>query len=231
MKFSDEDTVRFKIAIAFSAIDDQTNAIRYFNKLPETSRFYQLSRIEELKSLFKLKLFSELNSKANELFYLKSNFSNSVKKIVNLSYLLNNELMPAEKIFLEPFDVQEKSIVQNFYLRKTKPAYKSEILAGVYSTLIPGLGKIYTENYSDGITSFLLTGLFSYLAYTNFNNNHPIRAWIFTLAGAGFYAGNIYGSVASAQIFNAKINFDFINDIYSFIEEEKFFIPEYDFCN
>lgn len=230
LSYSDEDTIRFKIALAFSAIGDQYNAIKNFNSLQETSKLYQISRIEELKSLFNLKQFSQLNSKANELNQLKSDYSDIAKKIVNLSYLLNNESMPSEKIFLEPFDVQEKTIVQNFYFQKTNPDYKSEVLAGVYSAIIPGLGKIYTENYSDGITSFLLTGLFSYLAYTNFNNDHPVRAWIFTLAGAGFYAGNVYGSIASAQIFNAKINFDFINDVYSFIEEKKYFIPEFDFC-
>lgn len=230
LSYSDEDTIRFKIALAFSAIGDQYNAIKNFNSLQETSKLYQISRIEELKSLFNLKQFSQLNSKANELNQLKSDYSDIAKKIVNLSYLLNNESMPSEKIFLEPFDVQEKTIVQNFYFQKTNSDYKSEVLAGVYSAIIPGLGKIYTENYSDGITSFLLTGLFSYLAYTNFNNDHPVRAWIFTLAGAGFYAGNVYGSIASAQIFNAKINFDFINDVYSFIEEKKYFIPEYDFC-
>lgn len=230
LSYSDEDTIRFKIALAFSAIGDQYNAIKNFNSLQETSKLYQISRIEELKSLFNLKQFSQLNSKANELNQLKSDYSDIAKKIVNISYLLNNESMPSEKIFLEPFDVQEKTIVQNFYFQKTNPDYKSEVLAGVYSAIIPGLGKIYTENYSDGITSFLLTGLFSYLAYTNFNNDHPVRAWIFTLAGAGFYAGNVYGSIASAQIFNAKINFDFINDVYSFIEEKKYFIPEYDFC-
>lgn len=230
LSYSDEDTIRFKIALAFSAIGDQYNAIKNFNSLQETSKLYQISRIEELKSLFNLKQFSQLNSKANELNQLKSDYSDIAKKIVNISYLLNNESMPSEKIFLEPFDDQEKTIVQNFYFQKTNPDYKSEVLAGVYSAIIPGLGKIYTENYSDGITSFLLTGLFSYLAYTNFNNDHPVRAWIFTLAGAGFYAGNVYGSIASAQIFNAKINFDFINDVYSFIEEKKYFIPEYDFC-
>ncbi|MDD5609676.1 MAG: hypothetical protein PHY57_14255 [Ignavibacterium sp.] len=230
LSYSDEDTIRFKIALAFSAIGDQYNAIKNFNSLQETSKLYQISRIEELKSLFNLKQFSQLNSKANELNQLKSDYSDIAKKIVNISYLLNNESMPSEKIFLEPFDDQEKTIVQNFYFQKTNPDYKSEVLSGVYSAIIPGLGKIYTENYSDGITSFLLTGLFSYLAYTNFNNDHPVRAWIFTLAGAGFYAGNVYGSIASAQIFNAKINFDFINDVYSFIEEKKYFIPEFDFC-
>ncbi|MDY0083566.1 MAG: hypothetical protein RBR74_10320, partial [Ignavibacteriaceae bacterium] len=166
----------------------------------------------------------------NEIHNLKSDYSVSADKILNLSYLLSDYSTPAEELFLEPFNVQEKPVVQNFFLRKTDPDYKNEILAGVYSAIVPGLGKIYTENYSDGITSFLITGLFSYLAYTNFEHNHPVRAWIFTVIGAGFYAGNIYGSIASAQIFNIKIDFDFVNDVKLFIEDKNYFIPEYDFC-
>lgn len=44
------------------------------------------------------------------------------------------------------------------------------------------------------------------------------------MAGAGFYAGNVYGSIASAQIFNAKINFDFINDVYSLLKKNILFL-------
>lgn len=228
--FFDNDTIRFKIALAFSSMDEHTNALKNFNKLSEASQLYQLSQIEELKSFFKLKLFPQLSSKVSEIHNLKSEYSLNADKILNFSYLLNNYSIPSEKLFLEPFNDQEKPIVQNFYLRKTNPDYKSEILAGIYSAIIPGLGKIYTENYSDGITAFLITGIFSYLAYTNFEHKHLTRAWIFTAASAGFYAGNIYGSVASAQIFNVKVNFDFINDVNSFIEAKNYFIPEYDFC-
>ena len=230
LNFFDNDTIRFKIALAFSLMDEHTNALKNFNKLSEASQLYQLSQIEELKSFFKLKLFPQLSSKVSEIHNLKSEYSLSADKILNISYLMNNYSVPSEELFLEPFNNQEKPIVQNFYLRKTNPDYKSEILAGVYSAIIPGLGKIYTENYSDGITAFLITGIFSYLAYTNFEHRHLTQAWIFTAAGAGFYAGNIYGSIASAQIFNVKINFDFINDVNSFIEEKNYFIPKYDFC-
>ncbi len=230
LNFFDNDTIRFKIALAFSSMDEHTNALKNFNKLSEASQLYQLSQIEELKSFFKLKLFPQLSSKVSEIHNLKSEYSLNADKILNFSYLLNGYSIPSEKLFLEPFNNQEKPIVQNFYLRKTNPDYKSEILAGIYSAIIPGLGKIYTENYSDGITAFLITGIFSYLAYTNFEHRHLTRAWIFTVASAGFYAGNIYGSVASAQIFNVKVNFDFINDVNSFIEAKNYFIPEYDFC-
>ena len=76
----------------------------------------------------------------------------------------------------------------------------------------------------------LATGLLAFLAYDNFRADHEARAWIFTGLGAFFYAGNIYGSIASAQIFNAKIDFDFNEGLRLFLEKENYFLPQYDFC-
>ena len=70
---------------------------------------------------------------------------------------------------------------------------------------MPGLGKVYTENYIDGFFAAFLTGVFGYMAYTDFNAEHDARGWIFTGVSAFFYTGSIYGSAASAQIYNAKI--------------------------
>lgn len=230
LKYLDNDTIKFKIALAYSNMDDNANALNSFNRLSKTSVFYELSQIEKLKSLFEQKYFAQLNYRAREIIHSKSNYVNTAEKILILSYLLNDQILPSENILLDPFNAHEKIAVQDLYLRKTNPDYKSELLAGIYSGLVPGLGKIYTENYGDGITAFVLTGLLSYLAFTNFENDHTTRAWIFTALGAGFYAGNIYGSVASAQIFNSKVNFEFTNEVNLFIEQNNYFIPQYDFC-
>ncbi|MCW8960516.1 MAG: hypothetical protein OQK29_03065, partial [Ignavibacteriaceae bacterium] len=80
-------------------------------------------------------------------------------------------------------------------------------------------------------TALLATGLLAFLAYDNFRANHKTRAWIFTGLGAFFYSGNIYGSIAAAQIFNARVNFEFKEGIKLFLEQENYFLPQYDFCN
>jgi hypothetical protein len=90
---------------------------------------------------------------------------------------------------------------------------------------------MYVGEWGDGITGFLLTGLFAFLAYDNFKADQNTRAWIFTGIGAFFYAGNIYGSIAATQIYNAKINFDFQNGLNLFLQQENYFLPDYDFCN
>ncbi len=83
---------------------------------------------------------------------------------------------------------------------------KSPLLAGVLSTLIPGLGKAYTGDWKDGIVSLIFTGGMAFQAVRKFNqfgaNNY--RPWVYTAIGSGFYLGNIYGSVKSAKNKNRK---------------------------
>ena len=230
LKEIDDDTTQFKIALGYSLINYQSNPLQKFNLIVNSSAFYEQSRIEKLKSFFLQNADSLFYLSANELINSNSPYSNNAHRLNNTSLLLTENVLPEKEKFLIPFVNDEKSILNNFYDSKKNPPYKNEVLAGILSAIIPGTGKIYTENYGDGITAFLLTGLFSYLAYTNFEHNHPTRAWIFTVLGTGFYAGNVYGSVASAQIFNAKINFEFDEGVKLFLEEKNYFTPVYDFC-
>jgi TM2 domain-containing membrane protein YozV len=225
-----DDSVQFRIAFCYSLMNDQTHAMQKFDLINCSSPMYELSRMEKLKSLFLQNIDSAFVLSSTELINSKSQFSNDAQKLLNTSILLTVKELPDRNKFLIPFENEEKSILNNFYDLKNNPPYKSTAIAGIFSAIIPGAGKIYTENYGDGITAFVLTGLFGYLAYTNFNHDHPTRAWIFTALGAGFYIGNIYGSVASAQIFNAKINFEFDEGVKLFLEEKNYFVPAYEFC-
>jgi TM2 domain-containing membrane protein YozV len=222
------DTIEFKIAYGFSQIADYKNALDKLSSINRSSAFYDFSLLEKLKLFY-------LENKIDTFFYEADKISSdrsvygSTLKFKNIVTLLEKEL-PERNYFISPFDETEKPVVEKFYKQKKNPPYKSELTAGLLSAIIPGAGKIYTKNYGDGITAFLLTGIFAYLAYDNFQHNHQTRAWIFTALGAGFYVGNIYGSVSSAQIFNAKVNFDFKEGVKLYLEEKNYFIPDYEFC-
>lgn len=225
-----DDSIQFKIALSYSKINDEENAFKKLSLIKNSSSFYVLARIESLKSLFFISIDSLFFSTANEIINSSSPFSNNSSRLSNTSMLLTKIDLPEREKFLIPFEEDEKSILNNFYDLKKNPPYKSPALAGVLSALIPGSGKIYTRNYSDGITAFLLTGVLAYLSYTNFEHKHYTRAWIFTALGAGFYTGNVYGSIAATQIFNAKINFEFDEGVKLFLEDKNYFIPAYDLC-
>jgi len=78
---------------------------------------------------------------------------------------------------------------------------KKTVVSGLLSSVIPGLGKIYTGQTGSGISAFLMCGVLGAMTVEN-----GIKAgwghWstlvfgsLFTL----FYAGNIYGSIISAK--------------------------------
>jgi len=154
----------------------------------------------------------------------------SFGKLTNISMLYEEKINISRENFISLFDAEELNSVSTFYDYKVEPPYKSPALAGIFSAIIPGSGKMYVGEWGDGITGLIVTGLLTFLAYDNYEADHTTRAWIFTGLGAFFYAGNIYGSVASAQIFNARIDFEFKNGLELFLEQKNYFLPEYDFC-
>jgi TM2 domain-containing membrane protein YozV len=112
-----------------------------------------------------------------------------------------------------------------FVNRKKNPDYKNPLIAAILSGIIPGAGKIYSKRYEDGLVALVLTGLFTYLGYDNLNANHDFRGWLFTSLAFGFYAGNIYGSAASVQIYNANVDYELNTDIDEYLEQNNYFLP------
>jgi TM2 domain-containing membrane protein YozV len=157
--------------------------------------------------------------------------SDIFKKLFNFSFLFTEDKLPSQEELISPFDSLERPLIRDFYYSKIDPSYRSPVTASIISTLIPGGGKIYTGEYGDGIMAFIATGLFAFLAYDNFKANHDFRGWLFTGLGTFFYAGNIYGSYASAEIYNARINFEFKAKLNLYLDDKNYFIPEVRFCD
>lgn len=231
LEYVEDDTVKFKIALSFSGIGEHEAAIQRFSLLKHHDYFGHNSTLEQLKSLFILKRFSDLRDEFVIDFnsHQRISYYNPIK-LYYFSFLLTEDTLPAEEEFINAFTENEHVDIRNFYQRKIEPEYRSPALAGLMSALIPGSGKIYTGNYGDGLMAFLSTGVLSYLAYTNFRAKHITRAWIFTGLAGLFYAGNIYGSIASAQIFNAGVKFNFENEVNFYLAGRNYYVPRYDFC-
>ena len=230
LEFEKNDSIQFKIASGYFFMRDYENAIRKFSIIEQESDFYFNARLEILKSQFLTGDTLAFHKTAEDIISSNSQFSINALKLRNMSLLLDKNVLIEKNKFLSPFEDNDKTLISGYYDWKLNPPYKSELFSGILSALIPGAGKIYTKNYGDGITAFILTGLLGYLAYRNFENEHNFRAWIFAGTGALFYAGNIYGSVASAQIYNAKINFEYKDGVKLFLEQKKYFTPVYEYC-
>jgi TM2 domain-containing membrane protein YozV len=232
LRNTNNDTVRFKIAWAYQQMGQYNLAQDYFKGIFFSSNLSGEAKLEYYRSDFISGNFQELRNKAEDSLFLPEEYKNNVYQFVNASYLLDDNRIPPMEQYLQAFkDEALKQQMKDFYLEKKNPEYKSPLKAALLSSFIPGLGKIYTENYTDGITAFLLNGLLGFLAYDNFNADHPIRGAIFSAAAAIFYGGNIYGSASSAKIYNAEIDADFHNNVESFFRENNYLAPKYEFID
>lgn len=79
---------------------------------------------------------------------------------------------------------------------------KSPLLAGILSTVVPGLGKVYTGHTVDGVLSFVSIATLTYAAVDGFisEGSGSVRGYIYGCLAGGLYLGNIYGSALSASI-------------------------------
>lgn len=223
------DTVIFKTGICFYTIEDFDNADTFFSRIFTNSPFYDNAQIQK-----NIILFRRNPEKFYHSYLTNNNIKNkksleAISKLAMISSMLNDNIYLTKEFFFESFNQEEKKDLLKYFEWKNDPPYKNPVTAGILSAVIPGSGKIYTEEYGDGILAFLSTGLLTFLAYDNFKANHKTRGWIFASLGTLFYAGNIYGSIASAQVFNARINFEFKDGINFFLKKYNYFIPEYGF--
>jgi TM2 domain-containing membrane protein YozV len=176
-------------------------------------------------SFYLIKDFSSLTSN----YQLNSDLDvTDTKKLLLVSSILNENIFPSNEQILI-FDNSDRLFLNDLINKKKYPDYKSATIAGILS-IIPGAGKVYTTNYTDGLTSFLLTGLFTFLAYDNFRNSHHFRGYLFSFAAIGFYLGNIYGSIVSAHRYNRNYNEKIITETDDYLKKKNYFIKKVNFC-
>ena len=229
LKIFSNDTVQFKFANSFYKISRFAEATDNFKGLFFNSSLSEEARLMYYESIFfqnDFKTFRELTEKTN---YQTLKYQDEVERLKFITYFFDDTVLPNENELLKPFPDSVQSRLSQFYLQKKFPAKKSLTTAALLSTIIPGAGKIYTGEIGDGITALITTALSAYLAYTNFEADHQFRGWLFTGLTAFFYGGSIYGSAASAQIYNARIRFSFDSEVKLYFEQRNYFLPKIDF--
>ena len=222
-EYEKNDTIEFKIPLAYQLMGKYDLALEKFLSVNKESVYYDQSVKEYYKTLLQAGRYNELQSK------LANNDVKDFQRLLYLSYLFTSNELPAEQNFLEAFPLSGKESLLSFFSEKKNPPYKSSLLSGLFSAIIPGSGKIYLGEIGDGITAFIATSLFAFLSYDNFRANHEFRGWLFSGLGFFFYTGNIYGSVAAAQIYNAKVDYEYKEKLNEYLQNKNYFVPGNDF--
>ena len=129
-----------------------------------------------------------------------------------LLLIRQNRFDDAERLLrdrmLRPELEQSLMMIEELLAEKREARYKSPATAGLLSAVLPGSGQMYTERYQDGITSFLLNGLFIAGAWKAFDSENYALGAILTLFEIGWYGGNVYGAIGGAHKFNRQIDED-----------------------
>jgi len=116
------------------------------------------------------------------------------------------------------------SAVLNLSQKAAKIKLKSPFVAAGFSAIIPGTGKFYTRNWSDGLFSMLFIAGNAWQAYRGFNE-HGIKSgygWAFASLSASFYIGNIIGGAKAAKRYNKNKRNEVDNQVFEFVRSDSF---------
>ncbi|MCF6268889.1 MAG: hypothetical protein L3J41_04195 [Melioribacteraceae bacterium] len=218
------DSLQFKIATSYYRMGQFDKSIYEFQKIEADIYLNKLAKLESIRSFYQIGDYNILRDQIN-VYFITMGESQKLSKLYNYSLLLDSSLLPEKSVYLSHFNGEERNRISEYYDWKIKPPYKNPTKAAIMSALVPGLGKIYANEVGDGITAFLLTGLFTYLAVDKFQNNHTASGWLYASIAAFFYSGNIYGSATAVQNYNAGIKFNFNNKVKFYLNERDQFIP------
>jgi outer membrane protein assembly factor BamD (BamD/ComL family) len=91
---------------------------------------------------------------------------------------------------------------------------KNPTVAGLLAA-VPGAGFLYCERYQDALVSFVLNAGLIMAAYEAFDQGNEALGGVIGLVETGFYAGNIYGSMAAAHRYNQNAVLNILNAQFS----------------
>ena len=218
------DLVFYKIGLCYRLANNFPKAIDYFNRVIENypqsfylnKAYYQIALSYFLEGKYK-KCIQFLNS--NFHFIDEANIKSKMIQLIGLSYIQQKRWGEAINFFDSlNTSIKKDSIVvllKNFAKEGQRLPRKSKFLAGLFSTIIPGTGKMYCNRFWDGVFSLFLIGFTGYQAYEGFHKDgtHSIKGWLFGSIGAVFYLGNIYGSIVAAKIYNEQQEKEFLKKV------------------
>ena len=225
----DNDTLRYRYAYSLYKTGNYTEAADNFKILFFDPVYTDKSRMMFYETNFFSGDYQSFRDLTDQTNYISPRYQKEIDRLKYISYSFDKVPLPDANSFINSFSDSVQTQIASFYYSKKNMKTKSPTTAAIFSGLVPGLGKFYTGEIGDGITALLSTAVCAYLAASNFKDKHEFRGWLFTGLTAFFYAGNIYGSAASAQIYNARIRFDFEKEVKVFFEQRNYFLPRMDY--
>jgi TM2 domain-containing membrane protein YozV len=207
------DSINYYKAWSKYCLKDLENSADDFTKVSIQSSFYSKSKLfasynlahisEYRRSISILNQYSpETNSLSDMKNYMKAGINLLEKKYESFDSIISG--------INKDYYIYSKELkkIKSYRIRMQKHKGPSPFLAGLFSAIVPGSGKIYAGKTGEGISSLISVGALGLVSLENYNklgfNNY--RTIIFSSIFSIFYIGNIYGSVFTAKIVNDEFN-------------------------
>lgn len=182
------------------------------NKVPVTNPFYKKSHFFATYNLAHIHRYNDAQNCLNNIS-TEDTVSLALKQFSQAGlYLLNQDLTQYKNIRNNLntdyyFYEQELKEFDNLANRLQLQPKKSVALAGIMSAIIPGSGKIYTNQYGEGIAAFFANAILAAIVVENYNKAGVTnyKTILYGTCFTAFYLGNIFGSMASVKVYKSDI--------------------------
>ena len=220
-------TLKIKIAKCYNYLKRYDSSIEVYkyiinessDKVLSSEVRYQigLTYFEKQNYFLSEKYLIENTSQVQETDLLEKN-----QLLISAIYILQDKLDDALSLLnTAPLINNNKALRLNKIINKLiSNKKKNPYLAGILSALIPGGGKIYSNNFGDGIFSFLSIMGTGYMVYSEIQNGttDSVKFLAFGILNTTFYLGNIYGSYIASHLYNNKMQDELLLKIKDCIE-------------
>lgn len=200
------DSLHFLRAWTEYLCQDLAPAAAHFSLVDSSSVFWEKSLFHEVALLAHLGSYEQAEARLNA--YRQPDYA-QLKSLQSAGLSLLRNDMPGYERAASGFDLSHSHYLQSDQLalqtifdERQKLVGKSPLLAASLSAVIPGAGKIYAGNLSEGIMSFVITGALGALTAEHMIKQGPEdwRSITFASLTGLFYVSNIFGSYFSVQI-------------------------------
>jgi len=211
------DSVLYKIGLCYRLAGDTEKAVSYFRKITSRDSDNPLRVSANYQIAYTYFLHGQYENSLQYLdqvsVYAKSaDERGKLQILAAFNYLYQKRWRDAEHVLDliaardEDLNLTASSLNARAREGMNLPR-KSPVMAGLFSIVIPGAGKIYCGEYGDGIYSLIITGITGWVAWNGFRENgiRSISGWVFGSMSGVFYAGNVYGSAISARVYNHRL--------------------------
>ena len=218
-----DDSILFRIGRCYRQAKDPKTAIRYFERIAQGELVHQSPQstlrdqvaYEVATAYFEQGDYRRSRDHARAHFPQAQTFRTELLNVQIRGSLFLRDWRQADALARARNPGMNDSLasaLDRLAFEAIRLPYKSKALAGGMSAVLPGAGKVYAGRVTDGLASLLLVGLTGWQAYDGFHRDgtRSVKGWIYASLSAGFYLGDIWGSMVAVKQHNDRLEDDLL---------------------